>query len=531
MIIRKCRATTLALVAATVLGVSGATTATAARTGAGAHAADVTATFSNISETPTLDPAIAFSSDGFEFVRNTYEGLLEYVPGQPTVRPLLATKWSVAKNGRAYTFTIRSGVKFHDGTSLDANAVKLGIERIKGVNQGPATLTANIAGITAPSATKLQITLKQPDAYFLGKLPKLPIVSPKAINDNKTGSDPWAKDWFATHEDGTGPYELDSWQRNSAINLKKFDGYWRPFEAGTPTRVSLRLDPDVQTALQLLGQGQIDMMGAVGPDDSVAASKLSGVKLVKQPSYLVQTVPLNVKKGPLKDIRVRKAIALAFDYKGMQQFYKGFAKPANGPLPSDFSPALAKLPALKQNLPEAKKLMAAAGYKKGFTLTYLGLKGLSYEEFTGTLLQSSLKKIGITVKQTLVPWPQMVDLMSKPSSSLHSSFLNQSPLTNDPTQMLSSSYATSSLASKGGYNWSYFSSPKIDTQIKTLSTIQNAGARDRAVAKLDKQIANMYLALYVAQPLLAQPVRSDWKVTYDNLDYDYVVRFFYARKT
>jgi peptide/nickel transport system substrate-binding protein len=529
--IRKHLTATLAVLAVTSLAAFGAATASPGPNATRHETADVTAVFSNISETPTLDPAIAFSSDGFEFVRNVYEGLLEYVPGKPTLRPLLATNWSVSKNGLTYTFSIRSGVKFHDGAALNAAAVKTGLERIKGVNQGPATLMANIASIAASSASKLVIKLKQPDVYFLGKLPKLPIVSPNAISEHKSGDDAWAGKWFATHEAGTGPYELDSWQRNSAINLKKFDGYWRPFPSGTPTRVSLRLDADVQTALQLLAQGKIDMMGAVGPDDSVAASKLSGVKLVKQPSYLVQTVPLNVTKGPLKDIRVRKAIALAFDYKGMRQFYKGFAKSANGPLPSDFSPLLAKLPAPTQDLPQAKKLLAAAGYSKGFEVTYLGLKGLSYEEFTGTLLQSSLAKIGIKVKQQLTPWPQMVEIMSKPGSSAHMSFLNQSPLTNDPTYMLSSSYATSSLASKGGYNWSYFSNAKIDAQIKKLSTIQNAAARDKAVARLDKQIADMHLALYVAQPLLAQPVRKEWNVMYDNLDYDYVVRFFYARKT
>jgi peptide/nickel transport system substrate-binding protein len=528
--IRKHLVTTLAVLSVTSVAAWAAATASANPSGARQQAAEIPVVFSNIAETPTLDPAIAFSSDGFEFVRNVYEGLLEYVPGYPTLRPLLATKWSVAKNGLTYTFTIRSGVKFHDGATLDAAAVKTGLDRIKGVNQGPATLMSNVASIAAPSASTLVIKLKQPDVYFLGKLPKLPIVSPKAIADHKAGDDAWAGKWFATNDAGTGPYQLDSWQRNSSINLKQFDGYWRPFQPGTPTRVSLRVDPDVQTALQLLAQGKIDMMGAVGPDDSVAASKLGGVKLVKQPSYLVQTVPLNVLKGPLKDVRVRKAIALAFDYEGMQQFYKGFAKPANGPLPSDFSAALAKLPALKQDIPQAKKLLAAAGYGKGFAVTYLGLKGLSYEEFTGTLLQSSLAKIGITVKQQLVPWPQMVEVMSKPDSSLHMSFLNQSPLTNDPTYMLSSSYATSSLASKGGYNWSYYSSPKIDAAIKKLSTIQNAAVRDRAVARLDKQIADMHLALYVAQPLLAQPVRSEWTVTYDNLDYDYVVRFFYTRK-
>ncbi len=272
------------------------------------------------------------------------------------------------------------------------------------------------------------------------------------------------------------------------------------------------------------------MMGAVGPDDSAAAAKFKGVKLVQQPSYLVQTVPLNVTKGPLKDVRVRKAIALAFDYQAMMQFYKGFAKPGNGPLPADFSASLRKLPAMKQNLAEAKKLLAQAGYSKGFTLTYLGLKGLSYEEFAGTLLQSSLGKIGITVKQQLTPWPQMVEIMSKPATSADMSFLNQSPLTNDPTYMLGSSYSSQNIASKGGYNWSYFVDPKIDKGIGNLSTIKNAAQRERAVTQLNKKIADMHLALYIAQPLLAQPVRSEWQVTYENMDYNYVVRFFYARK-
>jgi peptide/nickel transport system substrate-binding protein len=495
------------------------------------RASDITATFSNIAETPTLDPAVAFSSDGFEFVRNVYEGLLEYVPGGVDVRPLLATKWKVSQDGKTYTFTLRTGVKFQDGSPFNAAAAKLGLDRMKGVNQGPATLMANVAAITAKGANTLVIKLKQPDVYFLGKLPKLPIVSAAAINAHKTASDKWATKWFGTHSAGTGPYQLDSWQRNSSINLKKYNGYWRPFQTGTPTIVKLRVDPDVQTALQLLARGQIDMMGAVGPDDSATAEKLSGVKLVKSPSYLVQTVPLNVTSGPLKDPRVREAIALAFDYKGMLQFYKGYATAASGPLPSKFSPQLAKLPLMKTDVAKAKQLLADAGYAKGFTLSYLGLKGLSYEEFTGTLLQSSLQQIGIKVEQTLVPWPQMVEIMSKRDTSKSMSFLNQSPLTNDPTYMLSSSYATSSMADKGGYNWSYYSDPKIDKEIARLSTIKDAAKRDAAVAALDKKIADMHLALYVAQPLLAQPVRKEWNVTYENLDYDYVVRFFYARKT
>ncbi len=351
---------------AVVLALACATAASAtplrdAATGA-KRASDISVSFSNIAETPTLDPAVAFSSDGFEFVRNVYEGLLEYVPGGVNVRPLLATSWKVSPDGLTYTFTLRTGVKFQDGSPFNAAAAKLGLDRMKGVNQGPATLMANVVSTTAKGANTLVIKLKQPDVYFLGKLPKLPIVSAQAINAHKTASDKWATKWFGTHSAGTGPYQLDSWQRNSAINLKKYAGYWRPFQTGTPTIVKLRVDPDVQTALQLLARGQIDMMGAVGPDDSATAAKLSGVKLVKSPSYLVQTVPLNVTSGPLKDPRVREAIALAFDYKSMQQFYKGYATGASGPLPSKFSPELAKLPLLKTDVAKAKTLMSQAGY-------------------------------------------------------------------------------------------------------------------------------------------------------------------------
>jgi peptide/nickel transport system substrate-binding protein len=486
--------------------------------------------YSNVAETPTLDPAIAFSSDGFVYVRNVYEGLLEYEPGSTKLRPLLATKWSASPDGLTYTLTLRDDVKFSDGTPFNAEAAKLGIERIQGVNQGPATLASNIKSVEATSPTELVIKLKHNDVYFLGTLPKLPIVSPTAVKEHKTASDTWASKWFATHAAGTGPYQLVSWKRNSAIDLKKNDGYWRPFSNGTPTSVTLRTDPDVQTALQLLGQGQVDVMGAVGPDDSAAAKNLPGVKLVEQPSMQVQIVPMNVTKGPLKDPRVRKAIALAFDYQSMLDFYKGYADRANGPLPADFGEAISQQPPPEQNLEQAKQLLAQAGYPGGFTLSYLGLKGLAYEEFTGTLLEDNLGKIGIKVKQQIVPWPQMVEVQSKPATSADTSFLNQSPMTNDPSYMLASSYSSSNIASKGGYNWSYYQNPKLDAQIGRLSTIQDENERSSAVAALNKQIADEHLALYVTAPKLAQPVRDKWDVTYDQLDAAYSVRFFYVKE-
>lgn len=507
--------------------------ATSAPQASGASGQPNTIVFSNIAETSTLDPAIAFSSDGLEFVRNVYEGLLEYVPASTELKPALAEKWDVSSDGLVYTFKLRSGVKFHDGTPFDANAAKAGLERIQAVNQGPASLMTDVAKIEAVDPTTLKITLKKPNVYFLGVLPKLPIVSPKAIADKKTASDPLAKDFFATNGVGTGPYKFDSWTKGSQIVLNKNADYWRPWQAGAPDRVILRVDADTSTALQLLAQGQIDMLGAVGPDDSIAASKLKDVKLVKQPQFQTSILTLNTSKGPLANQKVREAVKYAFDYQAFADFFQGLGETPTGPLPKNAEGVDPSLPVQKQDLEKAKQLLAESGVDpKTIKLKYLGLKGLSYEEVAGTILQDSLAKLGIEVEQVLVPWPQMPPMMADKANAPDISFLNQSMFTNDPTFILRTSYHSSNTADKSGYNWSYYSDPQVDKWLDEIPTIQDPKQRNDALIKLQQKIVADVPALYVISPTLAQPVRSNIdNAVYETLDYNYLVRFFNTRKT
>ena len=495
-----------------------------------AQAAPITAVYSNIAQTATLDPAIAYSSDGFVFVRNVYEGLVEYKPGTMELQAALATSWKSSSDGLTFTFTIRSGVKFHDGTTLDADAVVKGLERVIAVNQGPATNLSSVKSIVASGSDKVIITTSKKDYTFLGTLPKVPIVSPTAVDKNKTTADPQAKSWFAVNAAGTGPYVLDKFERNKAITIKKFDSYWRSFDALTPTTVVIRVDPDIATAMQLLAAGQVDFMGAVGPDDSTLAKSNKNLQVLESPSYYIQMMPMNVTKGALKDVRVRQAIALAFDYKGMVDFYKGWASPTTGPLPTAFSTNIANRPKLQQDLVLAKRLLKSAGYEKGLTITYLGLKGLSYEEFAGVLLEDSLKKIGITVKQVYVGWPQMAAAYSKIETSYDISFLNMSAFSPDASDFLAKSYASINMGNKGGYNWSFYENAKLDEDLANLKLIKSDKLRLIKTEMINADIAKKHLAIYVAQPKLAQPVRAGWTGFYDSLDANYTIRFFYTKK-
>lgn len=492
---------------------------------------EVSVVFSNIAETKSLDPHLAFSSDSVLFVRQVYDSLLEYEPGGTKVLPMLATKVDASADAKTYTATLRTDVTFHDGSKLDSGVVKASVDRLLAINQGPATLFGNVASVSTPDANTVVFTLERPDSYFPGVLPKLPIVSKQAIEEHKTADDPWARDWFAVNEAGSGPYTLAGWERGKAINLSANTAYWQPFAAGTPTSVTVRIDPDVTTAVQLMCQGEVDMIGGIGTDQTDQALSCPGVKAVEQPKLGVNTVFFNLgSTGPVSNPKVRKAIALAVDYEGYLEYFKGKAQPARGPLPPsavDFDP---EFPAFAQRVDEAKRLLAEAGYPDGgFTVSYLGLKGLAWEEFFGTMLEQNLRPLGITVKQTLVGWPQMVSLQSNPQTAHDLSFLVLNMVTPDPTSILRN-YTTDAAADKGGMNWAYYANPALDAKLREISGMLDETQRIAAMREAQQMIIDDQVAIWLPSSNIYQPVREEWTVSYEPIDFVVMVRFFHTRQ-
>jgi peptide/nickel transport system substrate-binding protein len=498
----------------------------------GAEAAtDVpTAVFSNIAETPTLDPAITFSSDGLLFARNVYEGLVQYEPYTNEITPSLATDWEILDDDVTYVFQLREGVTFHDGSTFDAAAAAAGLQRILDVNQGPATLASDIAAIEATGEYEVTITLDAPNFFFLGALPKLPIVSLEATEANATDADPLASEWFATNAAGTGPYVLDRWDRNQAIYLSAYEDYWQEWDDAAPREVVLRVDPDISTAMQLLQSGEITMLGAVGPDESAQAAAMDGVQVVEQPSFEVRMLNLNVNLEPLDDPQVREAISLAFDYQAMVDFFQGYGAVPHGPLPSSLEGQGELYPPMEQDMDRARELLAEAGYPDGgFEVEFLGLAGLSYQEFAGNVLEQQLGELGITVSQNLNPWPQMVEIQSNPETANDVSFLNQSVATPDPTYLLRSAYSSENHADRGGYNWAFYTNPALDEMLDEVRTIPDAEQRAVMVEEMVGMVRDDHVGVYVIEPALAQPVQEGWDVWYETLDFNYVIRFFHSR--
>jgi peptide/nickel transport system substrate-binding protein len=498
--------------------------------GSSSSASALNVTWTNVALPTNIDPAIGFDSDTLQVVRNVYEGLLEYVPGGTSIRPALAKSYTVSPDGTTYTFQLRSGVVFHDGAKLDAAAVVTSLNRIREIDQGPASLLPPIKSISASGPGTVVITLTAPYAFLPGVMPWLPIVSPDALSAHSTSADPHAEKWFASNAAGTGPYKLTSFSPTTTIALGQNAKYWQPWVNGTPTGGSLTLNANVATQLELLQSGQVDFLGAISPDNAVTAKSMSNVTLLVQPGLEVQILPLNMARAPMDNPKLREAIVKAFDYSAFKTFNRGFGTSANSPVPPGLPGWDSSIPLPAQDMAAAKQLVAASGVPAGTTLEFVGVGGLDYETFAGTILQSALSQLGLKMTIQMPQWPIPATLMSKPSSAAHITFLNLSANTNDPSVLIQESWSSANSSYKGGYNWSNYSNAQVDSDLTSFGQTSDASKQQQLIYQMQQTIVADNTAVFAFAPQLTEPVAKKWSsCKYDALYDENVVRWFYCR--
>jgi len=494
---------------------------------------DIAVVWASSNIATNLDPAIGLDANNLAFYRNVYEGLTEYAPGSTEVRPALAESWDISEDGRTYTFHLREGVTFHDGTEFTADAVVKSFDRMAEIGQGPARFLKPIESWTAIDDATVEITLIDPYSFFLGNLPWLPIISPAAL-DEHAGSD-LAQEWLSTHAVGTGPYQLDNFEINNRVDLVAYEDYWQEWQPGTPTSVTMTLVTDSATRQQLLQQGQTQFVGSgFSPADFTALSQLPNIETIVQPGLALRTIALNTQAGgPMADPNFREALIAAFPYQDYVKYYEGWGDPTNGPIPPGMTGYDASLPVFEQDLDRAEELFTDGGYvNAGVTLDMITVEGASFGQYAGTLLQDALAQFGITLNVQALPWPQIPPLMADPATAFDLGFLNMSANTPDPTGMLETSFASYNVAANGGYNWSNIVDPKIDQLIVEARGASSEEAAGAAVAELTERALSYHSVIYAIAPQMVNPVAEGWgNAKYDALFNLITVRFFYAQKS
>jgi len=465
----------------------------------------------------TLDGRTVFYGATNAINMQIYEPLVKYKGETSEVEPVLAERWEISSDGLTYTFYLRKGVKFHDGTPFNASAAKSGFETCLAINGVPATYISMVDKIEAVDVYTLRFRLKTPFAPFLGTLacPAMwqQIVSPTYVKAYATKDDPYAQKWMTDHACGTGPYMLVEWVRDVRVVFNKFPDYWRGWQGKHIERVVFLTIRESTTQRMMLEKGDIDIAENIPYVELAPLNKTKGVvSKVFTKFYDMQYYAwMSCHRPPLNDPRVRKAICYSIDYEKIHKdIMNGYGEYSHGSFPPFLPYHDPTIPLYKRDIAKAKELMKQAGWpeKTNITLRFNGQSGIELHRLVGELIQSNLREIGINVEVLEFPWPVRHSRYLKPETADDFMFWYMTPYYYDPDLFLFGHLHSSKIPPLG-WNYGYYSSPKVDKLIEQGRTELDPAKR----AKIYKELQWLLFEEQPFVPLLNMPFAlglRDW---------------------
>lgn len=362
----------------------------------------------------SLDPGKETDGESFDVTINIFDNLVRFKRGSTEIEPSLAESWQISPNHLEYTFKLRKGVKFHDGTDFNADAVLFSYlrqhdpkhEAYKYANAWDywtdMALDKNVAAIEKVDDFTVLIKLNKPESPFLANLamPFAAIVSPTAVRKHKQE--------FAKKPVGTGPFKFVSWARGERIILDANTSYWdgRPYV----NRVIFRTISDDSARLNSFLAKEIHIMNLPRPEHiATIKSKRPDAKIIEENAMNVAYLAFNTSKPPFDNVKVRQALSMAVNKEAIVKgIYSGMATAAKNPMPPIIWGYNDSIQDYKFDVEKAKKLLAEAGFPKGFKAELFTLPiaraYMADGKKVGEAIQSNLKAIGVDINLTTMEW-------------------------------------------------------------------------------------------------------------------------------
>lgn len=455
-----------------------------------------------------LDPSTVGLAASNRVLNQMFDPLVWQLSGDPTILPGLATSWVVAPDATSYTFKLRQGVKFHDGTPFDANAVKFTFDRIA----DPATKSTVAIGGLGPydhseviDSNTVKVVFKQPYSPFLNQLSNIYMAPVSPAGVKKYGAD------FTSHPVGTGPFMLKDYVVRSHVTMVRNPDYnWAPAFYGRSGPAALQqinwhIVPNDSTRMGTLETGENDIVEYMIPQD-VARFKANAkfkVLSIDAPGS-PRVMQINVAKAPTDELAVRQAMLHAVDQKAIvDALFKGVYAPAYTPLEPPTIGYDASLATMYPHDPaKAQQLLDSAGWKVGaggvrqrggasLNPLFINIADDGFDEIA-QIVQSQFKAVGIDLQLRSEAWPAVVTTYNQGQHNFGEDFY----WSNDPG-LLDVFYGSSASQITSGFNFAHYSNP-------TLNQLLAKGAAEADVAKrtaLYQQACKMVMSDAVCIPI------------------------------
>ena len=391
----------LALLAGAALGIA------LAADGSAQTPKDTVVMAKQIDDIISLDPGESFEFSGSEATTNVYERLLSFnLQKVSELRGELAESWSVAADGKTYTFKLRKGVKFHSGNPVTAEDAAWSLHRAVIINKSPGFILTqfgftkdNVASrIRAADAETLVIETDKPVAptffYYCMTATVASVIDSKLVKANEKNND-FGNDWLKTNSAGSGAYRLRSWRAKESYTLEANETWWK----GAPKtkRVVVRHIPEAATQRLLLEKGDIDYARNLTKDQIEALKSNPDIAIQQGLKGAILYLGLNQKNPNLQKPEVREALKWLVDYDAIQQNIVSATHAVHQSfLPRGFLGAIEDRP-YKLDLAKGKELLAKAGLPNGFTLT-MDVRSTSPITEIAQAIQANWAQAGVKVE-------------------------------------------------------------------------------------------------------------------------------------
>jgi oligopeptide transport system substrate-binding protein len=470
-------------------------------------------------DVPTLDPALSYDSRSWTFQQHLFETLVTYDDANRIV-PLLAERWTVSDDLRAYRFTLRAGVVFSDGTPLTAADAAGSLERVidpKTRSQGAeyyrgirgATAYANgsaphVAGLQAPDATTLAIELDEPDPLFLDKMALLfasvlPIAYARRLGDD-----------FTDAPIGSGPFVLREWRRGERLVLARNPRYRRsdrPYLDGLVEYAGVNSE---LTWLKFLSD-ELDVSG-IPPADfpAVIREPAKTGTLVRGTSLWTSFVGLNCQMPPLDDRRVRQAMNYAVDKAGIIALLNGRGVAAKGLVPPGMPGYTSEVTGYGHDPARARALLQEAGQGGGFT-TELWTQGSDLDLKIGQKIQRDLADVGVAMHIKQVAWSVFLEAIRQPRT-VPLFDLGWSADFPDPSNFLDVLFHSSRFDAN---NHSFYANSRFDALVEQARTMRPSPERMRLFLDAERLLVDDAPVIFLYHPItyvMTQPRVHDYAI-------------------
>lgn len=342
----------------------------------------------------SLDPHDMLAAGTKEIFFNVYEGLYK-VDSDGNLVPAVAEDVEISEDGLTYTFTVREGVKFHDGSLVTAEDIQYSVHKFADIENGEPSIAAfsNIEAVEVVDDSHVAIILAQPDSDFLTMLSTIEAAIIPAGNENPD-----------SNAIGTGPYKYVSRSPMENVKMEKFDEYWG--ENAHIEKVTFKICANADTIALELNGGSIDMFSRL-TTAQMAELDTEKYNVLEGTMNLVQALYLNNDFEPFADVRVRQALCYAINRQEILEFVSDGKGTVIG---TSMIPAFGKYydesltDMYPYNVQKAKDLLAEAGYADGFTFTITVPSNYQQHVDTAQVIAQQLQAVGITAEIQLVDW-------------------------------------------------------------------------------------------------------------------------------